>query len=210
MRVQPLFPSSPLLATVMSRLGFALWACSAANSPAPPAPRIRISVLRRSTCISKRTGEENKGDQRRGSGGDGRKLFLSAMPIEILDDENAQAPEHVHDEKENQRAFGKLHQRLVGPAQKRIELRRAVKRKAEREEMQRQKDCQSKTRKPVHKRRPPQGAVAVMQSKHHASTTAATARIPSNSSRNPKTTASMPAARSPTGDHSAKTLRRPM
>src|SRR5829696_10536421 len=44
MRVQPHFPSRPL--TVTSSSGAAFFACSAANSPAPPAPRMRMSVER--------------------------------------------------------------------------------------------------------------------------------------------------------------------
>src|SRR5437773_12073628 len=47
MRVQPHLPSRPLTTTVIESPGFAWCACSAANSPAPPAPRIRISVCRR-------------------------------------------------------------------------------------------------------------------------------------------------------------------
>src|SRR5882724_1610978 len=47
MRVQPDLPNSPLTATVMASPGACLWACSAAKSPAPPAPRIRMSVERR-------------------------------------------------------------------------------------------------------------------------------------------------------------------
>src|SRR5215204_2180987 len=46
MRVQPHFPSRPLTAIVTSSSGAAFLACSAANSPAPPAPRMRISVER--------------------------------------------------------------------------------------------------------------------------------------------------------------------
>src|SRR6266487_6208614 len=53
MRVQPHLPSSPLAATVMSRSGLALNACNAANRPAPPDPRIKISVVRRSMVIVK-------------------------------------------------------------------------------------------------------------------------------------------------------------
>src|SRR5712691_2861261 len=48
MRVQPHLPSRPLVATVTSSSGFAACACSAANSPAPPDPRIRMSVCMRS------------------------------------------------------------------------------------------------------------------------------------------------------------------
>src|SRR5580765_289485 len=46
MRVQPHLPSRPFTATVIDSAGFTLCACSAANSPAPPAPRIRMSVSR--------------------------------------------------------------------------------------------------------------------------------------------------------------------
>src|SRR5829696_5084782 len=46
MRVQPHFPSRPLTAIVTSSSGAAFLACSAANSPAPPAPRMRMSVER--------------------------------------------------------------------------------------------------------------------------------------------------------------------
>src|SRR5688500_3424267 len=45
MRVQPHLPSRPFTATVMDRPGSAWCACSAANSPAPPEPRMRMSVL---------------------------------------------------------------------------------------------------------------------------------------------------------------------
>src|SRR5687768_9779994 len=44
MRVQPHLPSSPFTATVTESSGAALWACNAANRPAPPEPRIRMSV----------------------------------------------------------------------------------------------------------------------------------------------------------------------
>src|SRR5688572_23456704 len=49
MRVQPHLPSSPFTATVMESSGAALCACSAAKSPAPPEPRIRMSVSSRCT-----------------------------------------------------------------------------------------------------------------------------------------------------------------
>src|SRR5438045_6257760 len=44
MRVHPHLPSRPLTAIVIASDGSACCACSAANRPAPPAPRIRISV----------------------------------------------------------------------------------------------------------------------------------------------------------------------
>src|SRR5687767_13847817 len=52
MRVQPHLPRSPFTATVMERLGSAWFACSAANRPAPPEPRIRMSVFSRRMCIN--------------------------------------------------------------------------------------------------------------------------------------------------------------
>src|SRR5512141_2906829 len=45
MRVQPHLPSRPLTATVMDNSGFFWCACRAANSPAPPEPSMRMSVL---------------------------------------------------------------------------------------------------------------------------------------------------------------------
>src|SRR6185436_18580787 len=47
MRVQPHLPSSPFTATVIDSSGATLCACSAANNPAPPEPRIRMSVSAR-------------------------------------------------------------------------------------------------------------------------------------------------------------------
>src|SRR5688572_11500103 len=49
MRVQPHLPRRPFTATVTSSPGAARRAWSAANSPAPPEPRIRMSVRRRFT-----------------------------------------------------------------------------------------------------------------------------------------------------------------
>src|SRR6266403_976085 len=55
MRVQPHLPSSPFTATVTSSAGAVFFACNAANSPAPPAPRMRMSVsTRRSSMRSGR------------------------------------------------------------------------------------------------------------------------------------------------------------
>src|SRR4029077_14615026 len=128
MRVQPHLPSSPLLTMVMSRSGLAFWACNAANSPAPPEPRMRMSVLRRSTFMraSKYPRQENERDDRGHRGGNRRQLLLSVAPIEILDNQNAQAAEKMNREQEDETAFGKFHQRLIGPAQEALKLRFAV------------------------------------------------------------------------------------
>src|ERR1700692_4687124 len=98
MRVQPHLPSKPLLTMVMSRSGLPFEACSAANSPAPPAPRIRMSVLRRSTFIrpSKHPRQKYVGDDRRYRRRERRQLLLAVPPIEILDHQNAQAAEQMN------------------------------------------------------------------------------------------------------------------
>src|SRR5215470_5590820 len=54
MRVQPARPSSPFTTTVTERWGERSAACRAAQSPAPPAPRIRRSVSRMSMARSGR------------------------------------------------------------------------------------------------------------------------------------------------------------
>src|SRR5438874_13721706 len=52
MRVQPHFPSRPLVATVTCSAGSAWCACNAATNPAPPEPRIRMSVWSRSSMVA--------------------------------------------------------------------------------------------------------------------------------------------------------------
>src|SRR5436190_16049650 len=47
MRVQPHLPSSPFTAIVTSSSGAARFACHAAKRPAPPEPRMRMSVFSR-------------------------------------------------------------------------------------------------------------------------------------------------------------------
>src|SRR5205823_7276931 len=117
MRVQPHFPSRPLVATVTSRSGLALSACSAANRPAPPEPRIKMSVLRRSRLMraSEHARQEKEGDDGGESGGDGRGLFLSVAPGEVLDHEKPQPAQHVQHEEKYQSTFGELYQRLIAP-----------------------------------------------------------------------------------------------
>src|ERR1700688_3231782 len=123
MRVQPHLPSSPLLTTVMSRSGFAFNACSAANSPAPPAPRIKISVLRCSTFMTAldHARQKDESDDNGHRGGDGRQLFLSVAPIEVLDHQDPQSAQQMDREQEDESALGKFHDRLIGPAQKTFE-----------------------------------------------------------------------------------------
>src|SRR5271170_2330472 len=106
MRVQPHLPSSPLLATVMSRSGFALCACSAANSPAPPEPRIRISVLScsRLIVVSEHAHEEYESDNGRYRSRQCGELFLAVGPWEIFDHQDAQPAEQMHREQKYQPA----------------------------------------------------------------------------------------------------------
>src|SRR5262245_44547715 len=213
MRVQPHFPSKPLLATVTSRSGLTLSACSAANSPAPPEPRIKMSVSSRSRVIgcSEQARQQDERDHRRQSGRDRRKLFLFVAPSEILDYQQAQSSQQVHHEQEDETAFGELDQRLIAPAQEAFQWHLAVNGETERQEMQRQENGERQAGKPVHQRRDPKHALAVTQVPYrHGSTTAATARAPSASSSNPKTAARMPAPRSSSGDHSVSTLRTPI
>src|SRR6516162_9978253 len=112
MRVQPHLPSRPLLTTVISRSGLALCACSAANNPAPPEPRIRMSVLRRSMLMppSKHAHQECKSDDRGQSCRERRQPLLAVAPIEVLDHKKAQAAEQMDGEQEYQNDFGELHQ----------------------------------------------------------------------------------------------------
>src|SRR5690242_18981419 len=57
MRVQPHLPSNPFTAIVTSISGLAFFACRAANSPAPPAPRIKMSVVSVCTLRAADAGE---------------------------------------------------------------------------------------------------------------------------------------------------------
>src|SRR5256712_1059718 len=213
MRVQPHFPSKPLLTTVTSRSGLALCACSAANRPAPPEPRIKMSVLSRSRVMgsSEQARQHDERDDGRQSGRDRGELFLSIAPRKILDHQQPQSSEHVHQEQKHETAFGKLHQRLIAPAQEAFERRLAVNGETERQEMQRQENSERQAGKPVQQRRDPKHAQAMGQSpRRHGSTTAATARAPRSSSSNPKAAANMLALRSSSGDHSVSTLRTPI
>src|SRR5271166_3938549 len=106
MRVQPHLPSNPLLASVMSRSGSALQACSAANSPAPPEPRIRMSVLSRSSAMFlEYTREEEKCDDRRQHRRDGRELFLPVAPIKIFEQQEPYPSQHMHQQQKYEAAF---------------------------------------------------------------------------------------------------------
>src|SRR5262245_10439364 len=211
MRVQPHLPSNPLVAMVTSRSGSALSACSAANNPAPPEPRIKMSVARRSTAMraSKHTRQQDKGDDRRDCRRDGRQLFLPMVPSEILDQEHAHASQHVHHEQKDEATFGDLHQRLLAPAQKIFERGFAFDCKPKRQEVKRKENRKRQAGEPVHERGDPKHALAVSQY-GHGSTTATTARAPRRKSSTPNAPAKMPASRDLTGDHSASTLRTPI
>src|SRR3954468_24913291 len=63
MRVQPHLPRSPFTATLIAACGAALCACSAANRPAPPEPRIRMSVSSERTALSEHLDRHRDRDQ---------------------------------------------------------------------------------------------------------------------------------------------------
>src|SRR5580700_3160819 len=175
MRVQPHLPSRPLLTMVMSRSGLALCACSAANSPAPPVPRIKMSVCKRSIFmpLSKHAHQKNESDDRRDRRGKRRQLLLPVAPVEVLDHQDAQAAEEVDRQQKDETTFGDLHQRLVAPAQKAVEPRTTMERKPQHEEVDRQKDRQRHARQPMNHRRDPQRAAAMLQAvRDHATTNA--------------------------------------
>src|SRR5690242_18222878 len=133
------------------------------------------------------------------------------MPAEIFDDQDAQAAEEMHGEQEHERDFAGLDQRLIAPAQERLQPRLALQGKAEREKVQRQKDRERQSRNPVHHRGPPKAAATMLErAPDHGSTTAATARSPSSASTSAKKTAQASTRRSGSGVHSLKMLRRPI
>src|SRR6185436_7895679 len=61
MRVQPHLPRRPFTAMVMESDGFFRCACSAAKRPAPPEPRISMSVLSRLMLKLHRKGRHARG-----------------------------------------------------------------------------------------------------------------------------------------------------
>src|SRR3954447_26266225 len=63
MRVQPHLPRSPFTATLIAAWGAALYACSAAKRPAPPEPRIRMSVSSERTALSEHLDRNRDRDQ---------------------------------------------------------------------------------------------------------------------------------------------------
>src|SRR4029077_15893250 len=137
--------------------------------------------------------------------------FCPSRQGEVLDHQQPQPAQHVQREEKYQSAFSELHQRLIAPAQEAFERRFAADGEAEGEKMHRQENSEPQAGQPVHERGDPKHALAVPQvAQVHGSTTATTARAPSKNSRTPKTPASMPAPRSSSGDHSARTLRTPI
>src|SRR5690606_3279130 len=73
MRVQPHLPSRPFTATAMRSSGSALCAWSAAKRPAPPDPRIRMSVSSVRTSAAE---AEELGDQDVGHHGEAHRVSL--------------------------------------------------------------------------------------------------------------------------------------
>src|SRR5262249_44764726 len=155
--------------------------------------------------------EQKERDHRRQRRGNGGKLFLPVTPRKIFDHQQAQPSQHMHHEQKHERAFAKLHQRLIAPTQKILERRFATDGKAERQEMRGQENGERQAGKPMHQGSHPKDALAVSQiSDRHGSTTAATARAPRISSSTANVLAKMAAGRSSSGNHSVSTLRMPM
>src|SRR5919198_6429682 len=93
MRVQPHLPSSPFTATVIESSGVARCACRAANSPAPPEPRMRMSVVSEFTAFE----PLNRHHERDEREADGIEERLWIHEHEACDDE--------HDALDNRSAF---------------------------------------------------------------------------------------------------------
>src|SRR5262249_15362278 len=143
---------------------------------------------------SKHTRQQDKGDDRRDCRRNGRQLFLPMVPSEILDQEHAHASQHVHHEQKDEAAFGKLHRRLIAPAQKLFERGLAFDCKPERQEVERKENGERQAGQPVHEGGDPKHALAVSQY-GHGNTTATTARAPRRNNSTPKAPAKMPAYR---------------
>src|SRR6056297_2195615 len=126
MRVQPLLPIRPLTASVtFVPWGAVCLACNAANSPAPPVPRIRISVSCRSMSfvvnMSYRLQEESCGNQERPGHRRGCPCLLRRAPGQPFERQKAQAAEKMHREQKNEAEFGCLDNRHVGQSEKGIQ-----------------------------------------------------------------------------------------
>src|SRR6185503_18906746 len=120
MRVQPHFPSRPLLAMVMPRSGLAWWACKAANRPAPPVPKIKTSVSNRSSMIpSPRSGGAHKKDERQHRGGQQRprhQLLVASKPGQVLKQQDADASQQMQRQQEYEARLGDLDRGVGRPA----------------------------------------------------------------------------------------------
>src|SRR3989337_1008255 len=90
MRVQPHLPSRPLTATMIVSEGSAWCACSAANRPAPPEPRIRMSVSSLRTARLRSLAQLVSLDQHVGG-----QAKACAQPADHLDAEGPDAIEHL-------------------------------------------------------------------------------------------------------------------
>ena len=157
MRVQPDLPSSPLLATVMSRSGSACSACSAANSPAPPEPRIRMSVLRRSSMGSRRAEKERDGCRRRHRRDTERhQLLLPARHGRFSIRSTRRPPSRCTASRNSRAGLGKFDRGVLRPRENAVERRLAFDGEAERQKVQRQKEGEQDAGDAVHLGRDPQ------------------------------------------------------
>src|SRR5208282_961777 len=163
---------------------------------------------------SEHSHEEYRCHDHRNSDRQGRELLLPSRPRQVLDQQQTQASQEMNRKEEYETAFGKLHDRPVGPAQKALQLRFTVYREAESEEMHGQENGQSQSGESVNECGQPKQVPAMIErtgrARNHGDTTAATAPRPSAPSKRAKPIAETPAARSLSGDHSVKMLRMPI
>src|SRR5690606_10832052 len=216
-RVQPDFPSKPFVAIVIVACGAAWSAWSAANSPAPPEPRIRMSVFVRSSMGASEDSDQEDECGEHSSGADcGRGDFLDRPPGDGLEVKNTQTAEQMNGQQKDKPGFGELHHRLLGPSQEAIETRLTFDCQAQREEVKRQKAGESNAGKAMHLGRDPK-PLATMSRRApcfdldaHGITTAITARHPRMMSSKPKPHMMPSSARARSEVHSRRTERSPM
>src|SRR6185503_2870030 len=122
----------------MKRTGFCGHDCACAHDIARPRSRA-VSVFM--ILILQRQSERQTDRQRHRGSGRGEAL-LPAVPVEELDRQDAQAAAEMRGERDDDRPFPGLHQRLPGPREKGVELQGI----AERPEVERQEDRQRDAR----------------------------------------------------------------
>ena len=150
-----------------------------------------MSVLSRSSMSLPqiaRTRNARRSDAGNRKRGDGEGL-LAVAPGQVLDQQQADAAQHMHRQQEHQPGLGELHERACGPLQEAVEARLAVDGEPKGQKVQRQKAGERQPREPMHHGRDPQRIAAmaadVLSRAWAHSTTAETARRPSAASTTP-------------------------